>query len=64
MYPLKYFNINNYTETQIQTARGATLDDAITLWKVKDWETYRTMQETLLALLQVFRWNEVSMPAL
>lgn len=63
MYPLKYFNINNYTETQIETARAATLEDAITLWNASDWETYKSMQETLLALLQAHRRDEVSISA-
>lgn len=56
------FDINDYNQNQIQTALAADVQTAIGLWNDKDWHTYRSMRDVLLALIRSGRGDEVKLP--
>lgn len=52
-----------YTEEHIEAAlAGSDIAAAITLWRVKDWDTYRSTCEALVWLIRSGRSAEVGMP--
>jgi hypothetical protein len=57
------YNIQNYTEEQIQAALDAAdIDTAIELWKAKDWQLYSRVRDTLVAMLRAGRGDELKLP--
>lgn len=54
-----HFDINDYNQNQIQSALAANIQTAIALWEAKDWQTYRSMRDVLLALIHSGRGDKV-----
>jgi len=54
-----HLDINDYNQNQIKAALAANIQTAIALWEAKDWHTYRSMRDVLLALIRAGRGDEV-----
>ena len=54
-----HLDINDYNQNQIEAALAANIQTAIALWEAKDWQTYKSMRDVLLALIRSGRGDEV-----
>lgn len=54
-----HLDINDYTQNQINAALAADIQTAIALWKAKDWPTYKSARDVLLALIRSGRGIEI-----
>lgn len=56
-----HLDINDYNQNQIKAALAANIQTAIALWEAKDWQTYKSMRDVLLALIRSGRGDEVGL---